>query len=248
MSTGTGLNVSKTVAYAVMGKPAGTNVSKATAYAVFGNPAGVNVSKSHIYAVLAAFNSTPPSWPSSMTLPDGTLGAAYSQTWDLSPVASPTIYTLASGFLPTGLSLLSPHDDVGSLTGTPTALGSFTFSITATNSYGAATKSFTVNINTTSSGGTNPIIIGAIPGYCLLGQLFNSVLSISGGTSPYSVVVASGSLPPGISLSGLTLNGTPNLVGTYSFALTVTDTNGLASTQSFQIVVGINGGNYGWVS
>jgi large repetitive protein len=246
MSTGTGLNVSKTVAYAVMGKPAGTNVSKATVYAVFGSPAGVNVSKAQAYAVIAAFNSNPPSWPSTMTLPDGTLGAAYSQVWDLSPAAFPTTYTLASGSLPTGLSLASPHDDVGSLSGTPTALGSFTFSITATNSYGAATRSFTVIINTTSSGGPNPILLGAIPGYCLSGQLFNTTLTISGGTSPYSVVVASGSLPPGISLSGLTLNGTSTTIGTYNFALTVTDTNGLTSTQSFQITVGMAG--YGWVS
>ena len=248
MSTGTGVNVSKALAYAVVRKPDGVNVSKSQAYAVIGKPAGVNVSKSQAYAVIAAFNSNPPSWPSTMTLPDGTLGAGYSQTWDLSPAAAPTTYTLASGTLPTGLALSSPHDGVGSLAGTPTALGSFTFSITATNSFGSATKSFTVNINTTSSGGTNPIIIGAIPGYCLLGQLFNTALTISGGTSPYSAVVASGSLPPGISLSGLTLNGTPTTVGTYNFALTVTDTNGLTSTQSFQIVIGINGGNYGWVS
>jgi len=248
MSTGTGINVSKAQAYAILNKPDGTSVSKATAFAVLNKPNGTNVSKFQAYAVILAFNSNAPSWPSTMTLPDGTLGAAYSQTWDLSPAASPTTYTLASGTLPPGLTLSSPHDDVGSLAGTPTALGSFTFSLTATNSYGAATKSFTVNINTTSSGGTNPIIIGAIPGYCLLGQLFNTALTISGGTSPYSAVVASGSLPPGISLSGLTLNGTPTTVGTYNFALTVTDVNGLTSTQSFQIVVGINGGNYGWVS
>jgi len=248
MSTGTGVNVYKALAYAVVGKPDGISVCKTAAYAVIGKPDGVSISKSHAYAVIAAFNSTPPSWPSTMTLPDGTLGAAYSQTWDLSPAAAPTTYTLASGTLPPGLTLSSPHDDVGSLAGTPTALGSYTFSLTATNSYGSATKSFTVNINTTSSGGTNPIIIGAIPGYCLLGQLFNTALTISGGTSPYSVVVASGSLPPGISLSGLTLDGTPTTVGTYTFALTVTDINGLTSTQSFQIAVGINGGNYGWVS
>jgi len=248
MSTGTGLNVSKVVAYGIVRSPDGVNVSKATAYAVVGKPSGVNVSKAQAYAVVSAFNSNAPSWSSTVTLPDGTLGASYAQVWDLAPAAFPTTYTLASGTLPPGLTLSNVHDDVGSLAGTPTALGSFTFSLTATNSYGAATKSFTVNINTTSSGGTNPIIIGAIPGYCLLGQLFNTALTISGGTSPYSAVVASGSLPPGISLSGLTLNGTPTTVGTYNFALTVTDSNGLTSTQSFQIVVGINGGNYGWVA
>jgi len=248
MSTGAGVNVSKAVAYAVLAKSDGVNVSKAVAYTVVGKPAGVNVSKANAYAVLTIVNTVPPSWPSTLVLPDGTLGAAYSQTWDLSPAASPTTYTLSSGTLPPGLTLLSPHDDVGSLAGTPSALGSFTFSITATNTYGTATKSFTVNISPTSSGGTAPIIIGAIPGYCLLGQLFITPLTISGGTSPYSAVLASGSLPLGITLSGLTLNGTPTAVGTYSFALTVTDTNGLTSTQSFQIVVGINGGNYGWVS
>ena len=145
------------------------------------------MSKAQAYAVISPFNSNAPSWPSTMSLHDGTLGASYSQTWDLSPAAFPTTYTLSSGTLPPGLTLSNVHDDFCSLSGTPSALGSYTFSLTATNSNGSATRSFTVNINTTSAGGTNPIIIGAIPGYVLIGVAYSTTLSISGGTSPYAV-------------------------------------------------------------
>ena len=248
MSTGTGVNVSKAVVYGVYGKPTGLDVSKALAFGVFGKPTGANVSKALAYGIFVPVNTSPPIWPSSLTLPDGVLGATYSQSWDLSPAASPTTYTLASGSLPPGLSLSNVSNDVGSLSGTPTTLGTYTFSLTATNSYGTATKSFTMNINTTSSGGTNPIIISPIPGYVLVGAAYSATLSISGGTSPYSVAVTSGSLPTGITLSGLVISGTPSVIGTYPFDLTVTDTNRLTTTRSFQITVGVAGGNYGWVA
>ncbi len=53
-----------------------------------------------------------------------------------------------------------------------------------------------------------------------------------GGTPPYSFTVASGSLPPGLTLDSAAgvLNGTPTLGGTYTFALSMSD-NALSSVQ-----------------
>jgi uncharacterized repeat protein (TIGR03803 family) len=67
------------------------------------------------------------------TIPPATVGAAYSQT--LSAVAGTAPYTFAvtAGSLPAGLTLSS----AGVLSGTPTAAGSSSFTVTATDSTGA---------------------------------------------------------------------------------------------------------------
>jgi LPXTG-motif cell wall-anchored protein len=62
-------------------------------------------------------------------LPDGTAGVAYSAAVTGSGRPSPA-FALSSGTLPPGLSL----DATGALTGTPTAPGTFTFTVTASSS------------------------------------------------------------------------------------------------------------------
>jgi|SRR6185312_3185239 len=131
----------------------GVNVSKFVAYAVTAPAVGVNVSKLVAYAVLSATNVAPPVWPS-FTFASGIVGAAYSQSFDLSPAAPPTTYSVVSGALPGGLTLSNVSDDIGSLTGTPTTVGSFSFTLRATNAYGTADKAFTITIPTVASGGS----------------------------------------------------------------------------------------------
>ena len=131
----------------------GVNVSKYIAYAVLAPPAGTSVSKYNAYAVLASSNLNPPVWPA-FTFAGGVVGVAYSQSWDLMPAASPTTYTLQSGALPTGLSLSNGGGDVGVLAGTPTAIGTFTFTLRATNAFGFADKTFSITIVSVAGGGS----------------------------------------------------------------------------------------------
>ena len=63
------------------------------------------------------------------TLPNGTVGAAYSQTFSASGGTASYSFAVINGTLPNGLSLSS----TGVLAGTPTAGGSFTFTVTATD-------------------------------------------------------------------------------------------------------------------
>lgn len=63
------------------------------------------------------------------TLPDSAPGATYDQTVTASGGTAPYTYAVTSGALPDGLTL-SPG---GALSGTPTASGSFTFTITTTD-------------------------------------------------------------------------------------------------------------------
>jgi len=66
------------------------------------------------------------------TLPNGAVAAAYAQTLTASGAAAPYAFTVSSGALPAGLSLASG----GALSTTPTATGSFNFSVTATDANG----------------------------------------------------------------------------------------------------------------
>jgi hypothetical protein len=70
------------------------------------------------------------------------------------------------------------------------------------------------------------------------GTLVLVTLAASGGTPPYQWAVTSGSLPTGLALdpSGL-LSGTPATSGSYTFAISVTDSAGAGNSQTFQITV-----------
>lgn len=67
---------------------------------------------------------------------------------------------------------------------------------------------------------------------------YSAQMNASGGTSPYTWSLASGSLPNGLSLnSNGTITGTPSVAGTSSFSLKVVDSNGASDTQSLTLTV-----------
>jgi hypothetical protein len=64
------------------------------------------------------------------------------------------------------------------------------------------------------------------------------VLAASGGTSPYTWSVQSGSLPRGLALRGDgAIVGTPAAVGTFHFTVRVTDRAGARATRVLSIQV-----------
>ncbi|MBO2008536.1 FG-GAP-like repeat-containing protein [Hymenobacter negativus] len=67
------------------------------------------------------------------TLPNGTQGTAYSQTLTAAGGTAPYAFAFTAGTLPSGLTLASN----GTLAGTPTANGSFNFTVTATDASAA---------------------------------------------------------------------------------------------------------------
>jgi hypothetical protein len=62
---------------------------------------------------------------------------------------------------------------------------------------------------------------------------YSDQLTVTGGTSPYTWSVSTGTLPPGLTLAASTglLSGTPTTAGTYSFTIKVTDHSGLSDTE-----------------
>jgi hypothetical protein len=98
-----------------------------------GNPLGTG-----IVGFAIEFPAPPPPPPTpapsftDTTVANGTLGKSYS---DGVSASTTTSYAIASGSLPTGLSL---NTSSGAITGTPTVQGSFTFAITASGGGGSA--------------------------------------------------------------------------------------------------------------
>ena len=69
-------------------------------------------------------------------------------------------------------------------------------------------------------------------------QFFSQTLTAAGGTAPYRWTLASGQLPPGLSLSfSGVISGTPSTSGSFSFAIQVSDSAGKATMQTFSLIV-----------
>jgi len=249
MAINTGTNVTKANTYAVLSVPKGVGVTKANTYAVLSVPKGVGVTKSNVYAVVFTGNYNGPIWSISQ-LPDGVIDTSYTATWDMPNSAPGVTYSVTSGVLPPGLSLVAGTGNkasLESLNGTPTQIGTFTFAVTAQNQYGSSTKIFTVNIDAPSTLASAPVITDSELNYGVLGVAYNNPLTIVGGTSPYTITLQSGEFPPGITLSGTTLSGKPTQIGQFNFVLSVTDANTSTTTQSFDLpVISPGGSNYVW--
>ncbi|WP_435751514.1 beta strand repeat-containing protein [Thauera sp. AutoDN2] len=113
----------------------------------------------------------------------------------------------------------------GVLSGTPTAGGSFNFTITATDSTGGTTvtgsQAYTLAVNApTISVSPTSLADGT------LSVAYSQAITASGGTAPYTYAITAGALPTGLSLSsGGSLSGTPGASGTFNFTVTATDSS-----------------------
>lgn len=172
------------------------------------------------------------------TLPNGGVGTAYSQSISTANGTSPFTPTLASGTLPPGVTLSTSSGSVaGSLTGTPTTAGTYTFTIQVADKNGqTATQQYTVTISNYA------ITTASLPAGTV-GTGYYQTLAVSNGTSPYTFSVTQGSLPPGLNIGVSTdktsgvISGTPTTAGTYTFTVQVKDNNGLTSTQDYSLVI-----------
>ena len=78
------------------------------------------------------------------------------------------------------------------------------------------------------------------------GVAYNQAITAVGGNANYSLVVTSGSLPSGITLTGgagsWALTGTSNSPGSYSFTITATDIDGNTGFRPYTFSIGTSGG------
>jgi hypothetical protein len=175
------------------------------------------------------------------SLPNGTENISYSQALSGSGGVKPYAWTVASGALPTGLLLSS----AGVISGTPTAPGSYSFSVQLTDSESPAQTTSVglgITINNPATG-LNITTASPLPG-ATLSSAYNTTVTATGGTPPYTWSLASGSaLPKGLSLTSAspsaTISGTPTATGTFQFTVDVEDsaTSPASASASFLVTV-----------
>ena len=161
---------------------------------------------------------TSPSSP----LPDGEVDSFYSQIIYASGAALIN-WSISAGSMPPGMSL-NPFG--GNYDGTPTVVGTYTFTVRATNSQGFSERQYTHTITPVPS--TPPTITG--PSSPLPDWTENNFFSISftaSGTAPIAWSITSGTLPPGLTLDTAGgLSGSPTTPGDYSFLVTAENAGG----------------------
>jgi len=214
---------------AISGTPTATAAS--TTYTVTASQSsGVcSVSQGYTFAVNCPGVSISPT-----TLPNGFLSTAYSQTLNQTGLSGTVTWSVSTGALPTGLSL---NPSTGAITGTPTALGAFNFTIQAADGTCSTSQAYTVTINCVGVT-VNP---ATLPNPSQL-IAYSQTLTQTGlsGTITWSVSV--GALPTGLSLNTSTgaITGTPSATGTFNFTIQATDGT-CSATRAYTLVVAPSG-------
>ena len=164
------------------------------------------------------------------SLPDGTIGQSYYQTVTATGGTSPYTWSITTGSLPTGLAF---NGSTGVISGTPTVLGTFSFTIQAQDANAnTASQAFSIYVNPMT------ITTTSLP-YGITGTAYSQTLGISGGFTPLNWTITSGSLPAGLALNNSTgvISGTPSATGTFSFTVQAQDAKSSTATQALSIAV-----------
>lgn len=176
---------------------------------------------------------------SQSTLPNGQVGLPYTATLMATGGVVPYIWSINSGSLPAGLTLTSNPDGTATISGTPTTLGSSTFTVQVADSESppatGVSAPFSIYVQ-----GTLTITPTSLPAGNVA-IFYDSQLMVTGGLAPYTWTIASGTLPPGLTLTPSTgvISGTPTTVGTSMFTVQVADSESTPATTtgSFTITI-----------
>jgi len=149
-------------------------------------------------------------------------------------------YSLLSGAFPPGIGLLSTAN--GQIGGTPTAVGTYSFTIKAVDAFGdSGTQAYSIVVSYPALTITSPVTLPV--GYA--GAAYSQTLSATGGSGTgYTWTVTGGAASlaaANLSLSsGGVLTGAPSAASAPSFTVKVTDS--ASNTASATLTVNINPG------
>jgi hypothetical protein len=165
----------------------------------------------------------------------GTTGAPYALQVTAS-VPDAKTFSISTGALPAGLAI---NAATGLISGTPTAAGTFDFTVYAKVNADSRsdTKALEIVIR-------DPLRISVAEPFTTsrraggeVGVPFDATLEASGGVGTYTWSLASGQLPPGLTLADGAISGRPRTAGTYAFVAKVTDADGRSANYPARVVV-----------
>ncbi|MCG3162016.1 MAG: hypothetical protein JMDDDDMK_03244 [Acidobacteria bacterium] len=166
------------------------------------------------------------------SLPNGALGVAYNQPLTESGGGvGEYILSVSRGALPPGLKLSYVP---GLLSGTPTAAGTYRFTITATFLLSGCSGSRDYTITVTPS--CPPLTVGPETlSDGAVGAAYLKPLSATGGSGLYSFKLSAGALPAGLVVGDGAIVGTPTQAGLFNFTVRATDANGCQGARAYTL-------------
>jgi len=150
-------------------------------------------------------------------------------------------FTAVNGTLPLHWSVqnafppgLSVNATTGAVTGTPILGGFYSYTVQVTDSSTPAQ----------SDSVQNSISIEFVPHFnfnnstpAIIGNFYVGFLGLTGGNGQFTITVTSGSLPPGLSISGGVVLGFPTQLGTFTANLQAVDTSSPPYTATTMITI-----------
>ena len=209
----------------ISGTPTATGTATLTVTASNGNSPDATQTYTIVVGQAPAFTSA--------ATATGTVGSSFSFTAKAGGYPAPSW-----GFsnLPPGVTFTDNKDGTATLSGTPTAAGSYAVPLIATNGYGSVQQTLTITI------AQAPAITSGNSATFTAGTL--GTFSVSTTGSPTAKITESGALPSGVTLTDngdgtATLAGTAASGSTGSYPITVTASNGVSpdASQSFTLTV-----------
>jgi M6 family metalloprotease-like protein len=161
-------------------------------------------------------------------LPQGGTGMVYADSLRATGGAAHA-WQVVAGQLPPGITL----GEGGALGGTPTAVGTYTFTARVASGVQRAEQAYTLQVLpglSISTAAQRPVAV--------VGTAHADSLRAEGGTGTYAWTVQEGALPPGLALDGATgvVSGTPTAGGTFTATVRVSSA-GLRTAVPFTFVV-----------
>ncbi len=168
---------------------------------------------------------------SSLTLASASVGKPYLEALTAKGGTLPHMWSVQYGALPAGMKF----SEAGLLYGIPTQSGSFNFVVRVMDGTESVTASIILNV-------VGPLSINAVtlnPG--VQSKNYSTVLQAQGGVPAYTWTVASGTLPPGLTLAAATgvLAGIPQASGAYRFTVRASDQAKPAASATTNLSVSI---------
>jgi hypothetical protein len=166
------------------------------------------------------------------SLPQGGIGESYNQTLLATSGTPPYDWNVPTGSLPTGMSL---NSSTGAISGTPSASGTYNFTMQVTDSATPAQATYSRNLSVT----VQPqlaLVTTSLPAGTV-GAFYSQPLQATGGVPGY--VFSESSLPPGFAMDqlGYVLTGLPTAAGSYSIPVTANDSAGGSANGNVSLTI-----------